>query len=171
MLVLLVIKLGIPKKNWQLCLILSEKSALKGFTLQRHADFTKCTNTCGSVFTIFETFKATNDDLFCLFFIFICALYLENEPKNGNNDEQVTRPRQRGVGSEKNILFHFVCTRPAVLLNILDLRRIFCFALYSASCVIVHSVKGSDKKTHIAQQQGSYNQSQDLAIICQLLML
>ena len=33
MLVLLVIKLGIPKKNWQLCLILSEKSALKGFTL------------------------------------------------------------------------------------------------------------------------------------------
>ena len=30
----------------KLCSILSEKSALKGFTLQRHADFAKCTNTC-----------------------------------------------------------------------------------------------------------------------------
>ena len=33
MLVLLVIKLGIYKKNGQLCWILAEKSVLKGFTL------------------------------------------------------------------------------------------------------------------------------------------
>ena len=74
-----------------------------------------------SVFAILETFKGTNDDLFCMFFIFICVLhflyfhlcFVFGEP---NNDEQVTRPRQRGVGSEKNILFRFVCTPPAVLL-------------------------------------------------------
>ena len=54
----------------------------------------------------------------------LCFVF--GEPKNGNNDEQVTRPRQRGVGSEKNILFRFVCTRPPVLLcTLLDLKDYF----------------------------------------------
>ena len=51
--------------------------------------------------------------------LFFCVLYLENgEPKNGNNDEQVT---SRGSGA-------------------LDLKRIFCFALYSTSVIV-----GSEK--------------------------
>ena len=47
MLVLLVSKLGIYKRIGQLCCISAEKSVLKGFTLLRQGDFTKCNNTCG----------------------------------------------------------------------------------------------------------------------------
>ena len=36
----------IHKRIGQLCWILAEKSVLKGFTLWRHADFTKCTYKC-----------------------------------------------------------------------------------------------------------------------------
>ena len=46
MLVLRVSTLGLCKKVHQLCWILAEKSVLKGFTLDRHADFTKYNNTC-----------------------------------------------------------------------------------------------------------------------------
>ena len=49
-LVLLVSKLGIYKRIGQLCWILAEKSILKGFTLLRHGDFTKCSNTCEKMF-------------------------------------------------------------------------------------------------------------------------
>ena len=46
-------KVDIYKKRiGQLCWISAEKSVLKGFTLLRHGDFTKCSNTCVPRFSL-----------------------------------------------------------------------------------------------------------------------
>ena len=46
----------IQKRIGQLCWISAEKSEMKGFTLLRHGDFTKCSNTCETGFHANKTY-------------------------------------------------------------------------------------------------------------------